>query len=88
MKEESRAFRRGRFKEDKVKKLFGGLGIREVQVISYDENTALKWAKEKDMFIALDKKAFEKAVEGLNLDFVEIKKEPQVTYPKEYKIEE
>jgi len=71
------------FKESGSKKFFGSIGIREKKIISYDEDKALNWAKEKDMFITLDKKAFEKAAENLKLDFVEIKKEPTVSYPAE-----
>jgi hypothetical protein len=77
-----------KFNEDKsVKKFYGGFGIQEKKKIEYDFQTALKWAKEKDMFITLDTKSFEKAVEGLNLDFVKLDKEPQVTTPKEIKLD-
>lgn len=70
------------------KKLTGGIAIREKKVISYDENTALEFAKEKDLFLMLDKKSFEKAAETLNLDWIEVKKEEQVTFPKEIKLED
>jgi hypothetical protein len=76
------------FAETGKKKLFGGIGIREKTVIKYEEAEALKWAKEKDMFIRLDKKSFENAVPGLSLDFVKIEKDIQVTFPKEVKIDE
>ena len=77
------------FKENKdVKKFYGGIGIQERKVVSYDEKQAFSWAKEKDMFLQLDKKGFEKAVDGLNLDFVEIDKEPKVTFPKVIKLED
>ena len=76
------------FAETGEKKLFGGIGIREKTVIKYDEAKALEWAKEKDMFVQLDKKSFEKAATGLSLDFVKIEKDIQVTFPKEVKIDE
>lgn len=70
------------------KKLPGGVGIREKTTINYDVKRALGFAKEKDMFLALDSKAFEKAAPNLGLDWVEVSKEPQATLPKEIKLEE
>lgn len=75
-------------KNNKVKKFYGGFGVQERKNIVYDEKKAFEFAKEKDMFLMLDKKSFEKAVEGLNLDFVEIKPEVKVTVPKEIVIED
>lgn len=75
------------FKASGSKKLFGGIGIRETTRISYDEKEAFGFAREKDMFLSLDKKAFEKAAESLGLDFVKIEKVPQATFPKEIVIE-
>jgi len=72
------------FKVNGVKKLVGGIGIRETKDISYNETEALKWAKEKDLFITLDKKAFEKNAESLNLEFVKVNKVVQATIPKEF----
>lgn len=71
------------FKETTNKNLVGGYKVQERKKIEYDETKALTWAKEKDMFLSLDKKSFEKAVEGLNLDFVTISKEPSLAIPKE-----
>lgn len=76
------------FEKDKtVKKFYGGFGVQEKNKITYDFETALQWAKEKDMFITLDISSFEKAVDGLRLDFVTIDKVPQVTKPKEIKLD-
>ena len=75
------------FESTKEKKMFGGIGIQERIDIQYDADKALEWAKEKDMFLALDIKSFEKAVEGLKLDFVKIDKKPKVTFPKQIKLE-
>jgi hypothetical protein len=67
------------FEKDKtVKKFYGGFGVQEKKKITYDFETALRWAKEKDMFVTLDVTSFEKAVEGMKLDFVTIDKEPSV----------
>ena len=78
------------FSKDKtVKKFYGGFAIQEKKKIEYKEEDAFKWCKEKDMFLTYDKKSFEKACEGLKLDFVKIDKESvQVTIPKEIKLED
>lgn len=74
------------YKETKLKKLTGGLGIRETNKIDYDEVKALEWAKEKDLFLVLDKKGFDKSAPSLGLDFVKQTKETMVTFPKEITI--
>ena len=71
------------YEETGNKKLPGGIGIREKSVIEYSYDEALAWAKEKNMFLALDKSTFDKAAPSLGLDFVVCKKVPQVTFPKE-----
>lgn len=75
-------------KNNKVKNFYGGFGVQERKNIVYDEKKAFEFAKEKDMFLILDKKSFEKAVEGLNLDFVKVKNEVKVTVPKEIVLED
>jgi hypothetical protein len=65
------------------KKLDGGIGIRVSKTVEYPADKALAWAKEKDMFLQLDDKAFKKAASGLNLDFVEQVEKITVTFPKE-----
>lgn len=70
-----------------TKKFDGGFEIKEFKNLVYDEQVAFDFAKEKQMFIQFDKKAFDKVAESLNLDFVEIKKEPKVTFPKTIKLE-
>lgn len=77
-----------KFEETKEKKYFGGIGVKEYSTLEYDKNKALSWAKEKDMFLILDTKEFEKVAENLNLDFVKTEKKPKVTYPKVIKFEE
>lgn len=75
------------FKKDKtVKKFYGGLGVQERKAITYDSKVALDWAKEKDMFLLLDKKSFEKVAESLNLDFVTSDTNDIVTFPKKIKL--
>ncbi len=70
------------FKKTGNKKLLGGIGIREGSTMTYDPEKALKFAKEKDMFLQLDKKAFEKVAPSLCLDFVFPSKKTTVTFPK------
>lgn len=67
------------------KKLYGGIGIQERKTLTYDEDKAFAFAKEKDMFLQLDVKAFEKVAGSLNLDFVTKDKVFTVTFPKEKK---
>lgn len=69
------------FKEINKKKLTGGIGIRETDETTYDEAKAFTWAKSKDLFIMLDKKAFEKSAPSLGLDFVKTEKKTSVTFP-------
>ena len=80
------------FEKTKEKKQLGGVGIQEKNntIMSYTQESALKWAKEKDMFLILDKKAFEKSAPDLHLPFVTIKTEkiPTATFPKEIKLED
>ncbi len=69
------------FKKTGNKKLLGGIGIREGSVMSYDSEKALKFAKEKNMFLQLNKKAFEKVATSLDLDFVSTTPKTTVTFP-------
>ena len=75
------------FKKDGIKKRLGGVGIRVIKLLEYAEDVALKWAKEKDLFLQLDKKAFENVAKTGEIDFVAIKDKITVTFPKEIKIE-
>jgi hypothetical protein len=65
------------------KKLIGGLGIRCVKTLEYDEAKAFEFAKQKQMFLQLDKKSFEKVAVSLGLDFVKQGEKITVTFPKE-----
>ena len=75
------------FKKDGQKKRLGGIGIRVSKLLQYAEETALKWAKEKDLFLQLDKKAFENVAKTGEIDFVTTKEKITVTFPKEIKFE-
>lgn len=77
------------FNKDKtVKKFYGGFAIQETKTVEYKEEDAFKWCKEKDMFLTYDKKSFEKALDGLTLDFVKKDKATKITVPKEIKLED
>lgn len=71
------------YEETGSKKPGGGLGIRVSKKISYDKDKALEYAKEKDMFLTLDVKAFEKVAADLGLDFVTIGSVASVTFPRD-----
>jgi hypothetical protein len=76
------------FKETKNKAYCAGIGIQERKSITYDSAKAFTFAKEKQMFLKLDEKAFEKAATSLGLDWVKEEKVLLVTYPKELKLED
>ena len=81
------------FKATGNKQLLGGVKVQEkkIKTIEYKPADALKWAKEKDMFLMYDKKAFEKAVDSLpEMSWLKIKTstENKVTFPKEIKLED
>ncbi len=72
----------------KEKKLLGGVGIREISTIEYDKEKAFKWAKEHNLCLELDTKAFEKIAKNQDINFVKKEKEIKVTWPKEIKLED
>lgn len=79
------------YKETGEKKLYGGIGVQNRTEISYSLTEAFNWAKKHDMFLLLDKKAFEKAAPSLEEKLkgvADIRKEPKVTFPKQIKLEE
>lgn len=82
LKENIRPLAEAEYERTGSKKLWGGVGIREKTSLNYDPADALAFAHEKDMFLTLDTKAFEKAAESLGLPFVTVEKVPQVTFPK------
>ncbi len=74
------------FAADGEKKRLGGVGIRVSKQLLYDGDLALSWAKEKDLFLQLDRKAFENVAKTGELDFVKIEEVPKVTFPKQIQI--
>ena len=76
------------FKKDGEKKRLGGIGIRVMKQLEYDDAIALKWAKDKDMFLKLDKTSFDKVAKTGEIDFVKINEKVTVTFPKEITLEE
>lgn len=76
------------FKESGEKNFYGGISVKEYETVEYSEEKAEKWCKDHDMFFVWDKKSFDKAIKGLNLDFVKFDKEPKATFPKVIKLEE
>lgn len=69
------------YAETGSKKPAPGVGIRLVKQLHYDEAEALAWAIESgaESCLALQKSNFNKAAEGLKLDFVKIEEIPQAT---------
>ena len=69
------------FKTSGRKKFPGGIKVQERRKLEYDRDKAFEWAKDHDMCLKLDTKAFEKTAESVKPDFVEIKTEPKTTFP-------
>ena len=69
------------FEETQKKKLTGGLGIREMQVLDYEESKAFEWAKVHEMCLKLDRTAFEKIAKAQPLDLVKYGTKKIVTFP-------
>jgi hypothetical protein len=59
------------------KKLYGGVGIRVTETLSYDSAAAFDWALSHKLCLTLDKKSFEKIAKSENISFV--KKEDKVS---------
>ena len=72
-----------------LKKLSGGIGIRLMTKLEYQEKDAMEWAKE-NMPIAIihsiDKKQFETFAKNSELEFVNKVESITVTFPREIKI--
>lgn len=76
------------FNDLKQKKFPGGFGVQERTYVQYELEEAFNWAKEAKLCLSLDTKAFEKVAPSLELPFVKTGKNPCVTYPKTYKLDE
>ena len=70
------------------KKLLGGIGIRETTNYLYTKESAIKWAKEHNLCLQLDEKAFKQIIKVQKLDFVKSENKIQVTFPKVIKLED
>ena len=74
------------FEETKQKKLLGGIGIRVLTKLNYEEGEAMIWAG-LNMPVAikkvLDKKQFESFAKTNDLDFVKKEEKVSVTFPSE-----
>ena len=74
------------FKETNQKKLTGGLGIRIMTELEYDEDKAFDWAKEHNLCLELDVKAFKKLAKTQKFNFVVKFEKIIITFPKEIKL--
>ncbi len=76
------------YERDGEKKRLGGLGIRLMQDLSYEDKDAFGWAKEHSLCLKLDSSAFKRIAKTQDLDFVEKLERVCVTFPKEIILEE
>jgi len=75
------------YTETKEKKLTGGLGVRVISMLEYENKEALKWAKEHSICLSLDKRSFDKLAKTQDLEFVQKKETITITFPKEIKLD-
>lgn len=74
------------FKQTGNKKLLGGIAIRILSRLEYNDVDAINWARDKMPVIlkeVIDKKQFEAFAKTNDLDFVTKKETVSVTFPKE-----
>ena len=69
------------YKETGKKKLEYGVEIKIFKKLEYEEAEALKWAKDHNMALSLDKRAFDKIAKADPMDFIKINEIPQATLP-------
>jgi len=81
MEEKIRASAVAIFQETGNKKPAPGVGIREVEKVEYDEETAIRWARyhEHDNLLSLKRADFERAAKSIRPDFVMVSTVPQAT---------
>lgn len=79
VEDELRAAIVAEYKATGNKKPAPGLGIRETSKLVYDADTALTWAKQHDMALALDKRSFEKIAKASPPEFVSVEVTPSAT---------
>jgi hypothetical protein len=70
------------------KKLFGGIGIRIGTSLVYDEKMAFEWAKQHQLCLSLDERAFEEIAKSQNLEFVRKEEKITATFPSKLNLEE
>lgn len=64
-----------------------GVSVRRVTELTYEEQEALTWAREKGLALALDRKAFEKVAKAALLPFVRITEVAQATIARELTVD-
>ena len=75
------------FLKNGEKTLYGGIGIRVMSKLVYDESIAFGWAKEHSLCLKLDAKAFDKIAKSQDIGFVSKDENVVVTFPAEIKTE-
>lgn len=73
------------YDRDKDKDVGFGVKIRLMKKWEYEERVAFEWAKEHQLALKLDVKAFEKIAKADKMEFVEYKEVPVATIPAEIK---
>jgi len=71
------------YSETKDKQIDDHISVRVNTSLEYDQDKAMKWATDHNLCLALDKKAFEKVADTVQLDFVEKVEKPTAVIKKE-----
>ena len=74
------------FTKDGIKQRAGGVSIRVMTMLDYDDGRAFTWARQHDICLTLDTKEFKKIAKTQNIDFVTKSDKITVCFPKEIKI--
>ena len=76
-----------KYEENGEKKLMGGVGIRIMKRLEYEESKALSWAKDHNLALTLNKQVFDKIAKVDYIDFVKVSEVVTATIPKEINLE-
>ena len=69
------------FRKSGLKKLYGGIGIRVMEKLVYEDEKAFDWAKEHSLCLKLDNRSFEKLAKTQDIAFVKKEEKVSVTFP-------
>ena len=69
------------YDETGCKTLYGGVSIRIMRVLEYDDKAALDWAVSHRLALQLNKRAFDKIAKNTEIECVTVREVPTATLP-------